>query len=454
MSAIVTAITTRATGTNGVDGVTVKNSPLSNAEIDNNFINLNHSKLEQGDLKSTNTFGAGVTRDGSGNFSANIITAALSGNASTATVLQTPRNINGQSFDGSATIFTPCTYDSAFKRFTAPGGGIFTTTTSSHTGAIAITLPNGMTNGMVTMTVKIYEYSTNRMFEVHIGGYMYSVGNTWVNNPSAYVVGNADVDRRFTVRFGYNAAGKGVVYIGETSSTWSYPQIFVTEFGVGYSGMAESWATGWTVGFATTFENVTATITNSQVGWTAQSLQTANNYQVNSMGVGTAANGTAGRFDASNVVTTSLTANGSAQISSLGIGTPASGTAGETRATNAITSYYSDKRLKEEISKIENALAKVNQLTGVVYKQNKLAEDFGYFNYEEQVGLYAQDVKSVQPQAVKPAPFDIETDDDGNDYSKSGQDYLTVQYDRLVPLLVEAIKELSQEVEKIKQKVN
>lgn len=133
------------------------------------------------------------------------------------------------------------------------------------------------------------------------------------------------------------------------------------------------------------------------------------------------------------------------QTNSVGVGTAASGTAGEIRATNQITAFYSDKRLKTEVEQIKNALDKIEQLTGVIYTQNELAEQFGYNNYEEQVGLYAQDVKKVQPQAVKPAPFDIA--EDGS--SKSGENYMTVQYDRLIPLIVEAIKELKERVDKL-----
>jgi hypothetical protein len=58
---------------------------------------------------STNTANALVLRDGSGNFSAGTITAALTGNASTATKLATARNINGVPFDGSADITVPAT---------------------------------------------------------------------------------------------------------------------------------------------------------------------------------------------------------------------------------------------------------------------------------------------------------------------------------------------------------
>lgn len=153
-----------------------------------------------------------------------------------------------------------------------------------------------------------------------------------------------------------------------------------------------------------------------------------------------------GASGASTGAFTTLTASGSTQVASLGIGTAASGTSGEIRATNAITAYYSDRRLKTEVGKIENALDKIDQLCGIIYTQNELAEKFGYSNYEEQVGLYAQDVNRVQPQAVKPAPFDVAE----NGSSKSGENYLTVQYEKLVPLLVEGIKELRAEIRKLK----
>jgi hypothetical protein len=59
------------------------------------------------DATTTNTAGKVVARDGSGNFSAGTVTANLSGNATTATTLQTARNIGGVSFNGSADINLP-----------------------------------------------------------------------------------------------------------------------------------------------------------------------------------------------------------------------------------------------------------------------------------------------------------------------------------------------------------
>jgi Chaperone of endosialidase len=225
---------------------------------------------------SANTASAIVARDASGNFSAGTITAALTGNASTATTLQTARTINGISFNGSANIVVPTIYDTGFKSIINPDGAQFVTGTATVTGAIAVTLPVGMTNSMIRMTIRVYEYTTNESFDIYCGGYTYTTGNTWANNPFAYIVGNPGIDRRFTVRFGYTAGGKAVVYIGELASTWSYPQVFVTDIQCGYSGNAVTYTTGWSIGFqSSAFENVTATITNSQVGY-AVSTNTAN----------------------------------------------------------------------------------------------------------------------------------------------------------------------------------
>ena len=149
------------------------------------------------------------------------------------------------------------------------------------------------------------------------------------------------------------------------------------------------------------------------------------------------------------------TANVSAaqgMIGSLGVGTTASGTVGEIRATNNITAYYSDGRLKENIRPIVNAIDKVNAIRGVTFNANDLAATFGYTDRTEQVGVIAQEIEAVLPQIVVPAPFDIAKAEDGSEYSKSGENYKTVYYDKLVPLLIEAIKELSARVSTLEGK--
>ena len=111
---------------------------------------------------------------------------------------------------------------------------------------------------------------------------------------------------------------------------------------------------------------------------------------------------------------------------------------GSITANGNITAFNSDIRLKTAIQPIENAVAKVLKLNGFTYELNELAETLGYeLDGERYAGVSAQDVKEVLPEAVKPAP--------------ASADYLTVQYEKLVPLLIEAIKELKSEIEELKK---
>ena len=147
---------------------------------------------------------------------------------------------------------------------------------------------------------------------------------------------------------------------------------------------------------------------------------------------------------------TSTTQN--SQFNSIGVNTAASGTAGEIRATNNITAYYSDIRLKTDITLITNAVEKVKQISGVNYRSNDIAAKYGYTDQTWQVGVLAQEIKQVLPEAVKLAPFDTEYVD-GVETSKSGQNYMTVQYDRIIPLLIEAIKEQDKRIEELENKL-
>jgi hypothetical protein len=96
----------------------------------------------------------------------------------------------------------------------------------------------------------------------------------------------------------------------------------------------------------------------------------------------------------------------------------------------------SDKRLKTNIETIDNALDKVIQISGVKYNWNELAE--GKDITVREVGVIAQEIKEVLPEVV------IERD----------TGYLAVRYEKLVPLLIEAVKELSGKVDELQQKLN
>jgi hypothetical protein len=124
---------------------------------------------------------------------------------------------------------------------------------------------------------------------------------------------------------------------------------------------------------------------------------------------------------------------------------------GNTVVTGDITSNYSDIRLKENIRPIEDALTKLDTLSGLQFDYKEADESIGYEPFRKSdVGLIAQEVEKVLPDAVSIAPFD----QDGDGKSKSGDHYLTLRYERLVPLLVQAVKELSAEVKELKEKIN
>lgn len=130
-------------------------------------------------------------------------------------------------------------------------------------------------------------------------------------------------------------------------------------------------------------------------------------------------------------------------------------------ASGDITAYYSDMRLKTKISNIENALEKVLSLNGFYYINNEIAKNYGYNDDKVQIGVSAQEVEAILPEIVTLAPFDVTGNENGDMLSKSGNNFKTVKYDKLVPLLIEAIKEQQfqikhqlSEIKEIKKIVN
>jgi len=137
-----------------------------------------------------------------------------------------------------------------------------------------------------------------------------------------------------------------------------------------------------------------------------------------------------------------LTAINDIQVDSLGVATAASGTSGEIRATNDITAFYSsDVALKENIVNIPSPMNLVKKINGVFfdwkqdYIESKGGED-GYFVRKKDVGILAQDVEKVLPEIVATRKDGIKA----------------VKYDRLVSLLVECVKDLQGQVDKLKGK--
>ena len=151
----------------------------------------------------------------------------------------------------------------------------------------------------------------------------------------------------------------------------------------------------------------------------------------------------------------SLTTNGRLTVAtSLSVGQGESTTspsthplyvAGGIQATGDIIAYYSDERLKDFHGKIDNPIDKIKQLNGYYFTENEKAKELGYDNDKQQVGVNAQEVQKVLPEVVDVAPVSYK---EGVD-----EEYLTVHYDKLVPLLIEAVKEQQDQIELLKAEI-
>jgi hypothetical protein len=182
-----------------------------------------------------------------------------------------------------------------------------------------------------------------------------------------------------------------------------------------------------------------------QVGGSGGTLNVANggdfSYRTNvlvantsgSVGIGTATPNAKLDVNGSAAIT------GSASVTvSLGVGVVASGTAGEIRATGEIISSYSDDRLKTKLGSITEAIEKIKSLNGFYYAPSDTAMVLGYPKKID-VGISAQEVNKILPEIISPAPIDPQ--------------YMTVRYERLIPLLIEAIKEQQNQIDGLKKQI-
>ena len=128
---------------------------------------------------------------------------------------------------------------------------------------------------------------------------------------------------------------------------------------------------------------------------------------------------------------------------------------GNIRTSDTITSFgdYSDERLKDREGNIENPLDIVGKLQGFYYRPNKTANDLGIKGnkMKRELGVSAQDVQKILPELIDIAPADISYDAENNVISKTGSNYLTVNYEKMIPLLIESIKELNKNINELKK---
>lgn len=221
-----------------------------------------------------NSDGTGTAVTTSVNGSANVnlklpatIKAALTGNATTATTLQTSRTLWGQSFNGSANVIGTLT---GVESVVARSGRInsflsyMDNSGNPAKGTICITLPNGWISSMNTYEIWVYEYSTaTNASVITIGAYNYNGGGDttkagWVNigyhTKGAYNKG---------VRLGYNGS-KCVILLGNTTTTWLYPKVYLKTICTGHSNQT-LWGGTSTISLITSESGYTNIVTPARM---------------------------------------------------------------------------------------------------------------------------------------------------------------------------------------------
>jgi hypothetical protein len=392
---------------------------------------MNASVINSGTIPNANTTASAsngastiVARDASGNFTANNVTATnIIADGSTLTALNASVLSSGTIPDARFPATLPAVSGANLTSLNA-------TALASGTvpdARFPATLPASSGANLTSLNASALASGTAPVARLAATGTPSS--STFLRGDSAWVALSAPNNGTLTM----NVSGTGL----SGSATFTADQSGNSTFTVASNAASANGASTIVARDASgnfSANTVTAALTgNASTATSAATWTTARTLTLGS--TGKSVNGSA------NVTWTLAEITGTTaapQFGSLGIGTAASGTTGEIRATNNITAYYSDERLKTKIGSIDNALEKVKQIETMVYHANETAVALGYDASVIEVGVTAQSVERVMPQVVAPAPIDDK--------------YLTVRYERLVPLLIEAIKELEAQVAELKAK--
>ena len=319
---------------------------------------------------------------------------------------------NGQLLVGNGTNYTVATVGSGTGISTTTGAGTLTInntgvtslagtlsqiTTSASTGSVTLSLPS-----TINVNTSGSAASLSATLAVSSGGTgqtSYTDGQLLIGNSTGNTLAKAALTAGTAIGV---SNGAGTITINNTGVT---------------SAVA---------GTAISVSGATGAVTINNTGVTS-----------NVAGTGVTVSGATGAVTIS--IGQAVATSSNVQFNSFGVGTAGSGTAGEIRATNNVTAYYSDIRLKTKIGSIVDPLGKVRQIETLVYHANETAVELGYDASVIEVGVSAQSVQAVQPEAVAPAPIDDK--------------YLTVRYERLVPLLLESVKALEDRIIELEAKL-
>jgi hypothetical protein len=382
---------------------------------------------------------------GTENVITDVMTLLGSGNVGIGTAsptnykLEVDGNVKGDSFGND---------ENTTARIFAPEGAAYNGS-GTQTGYLIIKLPDngaGGINNMMSGLIRVFDYAGNESFDVHFAGYWYS-GYNWTNC-TAWIESQSNVDRNFNVRFGAmtGAAGSNTrpyITIGEGNSTWSYCKFSVMEYTSGHSNMnLYKWNSGWEMALSSTAPGVTARVNYNCQGnnWTRNAQDLYYGSGTGAVGIGdTSPAALANRLTIAasggtgNVVDISTGSTANNNVGAIVFRNSARAYCGQITVNGAtgVTSYLSasDYRLKEDLQDFQG-LNLVSNIKVYNYKW-KSADERTY-------GVMAHELQEVLPQAVVG--------------EKDHEEMQSVDYSKIVPLLVKSIQELKAEIELLKSK--
>ena len=393
---------------------------------------------------------SGVSFDGTANINLPGVNASgnqdTSGNAATATALATARTIHGVSFDGSANIdLSEVIQDTVGAMVSSNTESGISVSYEDGDGTLDFSV-SGITSSMITDgTIATADIADDAITNAKIA-------DNAVTADQISVSGNGTSGQALTSdgdgTFSFTTITGNAYDLTLTGS--STPSINLAQTAGGSDTDSITLNAGTGISFSTSGSAIT--VTNSSVsaitsdGSSPSLASGISASEIRSLiGAGTSSN--------SGTVTSVATGNGlsGGTITSSGtltMGSSYSGdfdftgtlSAGEVRSDGEITAFYSsDIALKENINPIENALSKVMSLGGYNYDwKDSYVKDRGgidgYFVRKSDVGVLAHEIEKVVPEAHA-----VRKDGTG-----------AVRYEKIVPLLIEAIKDLNKEIKELK----
>ena len=391
-------------------------------------------------LANARTIG-GVSFDGTANINLPGVNASgnqdTSGNAATATALATARTIHGVSFDGSANIdLSEVIQDTVGAMVSSNTESGISVSYEDGDGTLDFSV-SGITSSMITDgTIATADVADDAITRDKLADDCISadqiLGVSGNGTSGQALTSDGDGTFSFTTITG-NAydlevpSGTTAIRLAQTAGGSDNDDITLTG-GTGIS-IARTSASEITITNSSTNTNSFATGGSLSSG----TLTITGNSGFSSFSV-------SGFSTATNQTRSSLSIDTGDNVQFGGLGAGTSAASGEVRATGEITAFYSsDIALKENINPIENALNKVMLLGGYNYDWKdsyveKRGGIDGYFVRKSDVGVLAHEIEKVVPEAHA-------TREDGTG---------AVRYEKIVPLLIEAIKDLNKEIKELK----